>query len=201
MKTTVIGMNYGKTPEGELKFFQGMLLTNEVVPVLIVCDQYGWVTGGRRENYRVLINARVLSISDGNEHVLGEYVLEADKIAFGNTISPFHKNKAEIIHKVHNFPIDGEMYMVGRYNDKYFFAWGRSIPRQITVDPSAIPSTEIRDGESGIQFFDTLKEAEDEIRDSIQTFLNAKRLEHLKDPRNFLSWEDAQEFLSWLRHE
>lgn len=113
MKTVVIGMNYGKTPEGELEFFKGMLLTNEVVPVLIVCDQYGWVTGCRRENYRVLVNARVVSISEGNEHVLGEYVLEADKIAFVS-----NKNKAEVIHMVHNFPIDGEMYMVGRYNDK-----------------------------------------------------------------------------------
>ena len=80
MKTVVIGVNYGKNPEGELKFFKGMSVENEVVPVLIVCDQYGYETGCKRENYRTLVNARVVSISDGNECVLGEYVLEADNI-------------------------------------------------------------------------------------------------------------------------
>lgn len=80
LKTVVIGMNYGKTPEGELKFFKGMIVTNEVVPTLIVCDQHGWERGCRRENYRTLVNARVVSVSEGNECVLGEYVLEADEI-------------------------------------------------------------------------------------------------------------------------
>ena len=80
MKTIVTGMPYGKTPEGLLKHFKGMMVDNEVVPTLIVCDQYGWESGGKRENYRTLTNARVVSISPGDECVLGEYVLECDEI-------------------------------------------------------------------------------------------------------------------------
>lgn len=80
MRTVVIGMSYGKTPSGELKHFKGMKVTNEIVPTLIVCDQHGWEYGCKRENYRTLTNARVVSISGGNECVLGEYVLEADEI-------------------------------------------------------------------------------------------------------------------------
>ena len=80
MRTIVVGMNYGKTPSGELKFFKGMLVDNEVVPTLIVCDQHGYETGCKRENYRILTNARVVSISPGNECVLGKYVLECDEI-------------------------------------------------------------------------------------------------------------------------
>ena len=79
-KTTVIGMKYGKTPNGELKFFKEMKVDNEVVPMLIVCNQYGWEHGCKRENYRTLVNARVVHISEGNECVLGEYVLECDEI-------------------------------------------------------------------------------------------------------------------------
>lgn len=80
MKTTVIGVGYGKTTSGELKSFKGMLVEREVVPTLIVCDQYGWEYGCKRENYRTLTNARVVSILEGNECVIGEYVLEADEI-------------------------------------------------------------------------------------------------------------------------
>ena len=80
MLVTVIGMPYGKTLSGEIKFFKGMSIDNEVVPTLIVCDQHGYETGCKRENYRTLVNARVVSISEGNECVLGEYVLECDNM-------------------------------------------------------------------------------------------------------------------------
>ena len=80
MKTIVIGVPYGKTPSGQLKHFKAMKVDNEVVPTLIVCDQHGWETGCKRENYRTLVNARVISVSEGNECVLGKYVLEADNI-------------------------------------------------------------------------------------------------------------------------
>ena len=73
-------MKYGKTPNYELKFFKEMKVDNEVVPTLIVCDQHCWETGCKRENYRTLTNARVVSVSEGNECVLGEYVLECDEI-------------------------------------------------------------------------------------------------------------------------
>lgn len=86
MKTVVIGMSYGKTPSGELKHFKGMLVEKEVIPILIVCDQHGWEYGCKRENYRTLVNARVVSISEGNECVLGEYVLEADEIKGGEIV-------------------------------------------------------------------------------------------------------------------
>ena len=82
MKTVVIGMSYGKTPSGELKFFKGMLIEKEVVPTLIVCDQHGWEYGGR-ENYRTLTNARVVSLVEGNECALGTCVIEADEIKEG----------------------------------------------------------------------------------------------------------------------
>lgn len=80
METVVVGMSYGKTPSGERKSFKGMLVEREVVPTLIVCDQHGWEYGCKRENYRTLTNARVVSVSEGNECVLGEYVLECDEI-------------------------------------------------------------------------------------------------------------------------
>lgn len=73
-------MPYGKTPEGLLKHFKGMAIDNEVVPTLIVCDQYGHETGCKRENYRTLTNARVVSVSPGNECALGEYVLECESM-------------------------------------------------------------------------------------------------------------------------
>lgn len=72
---TVTGMPYGKTPNGLIKHFKGMSIDNEVVPTLIVCDQHGHETGCKRENYRTLVNARVVSVSEGNE-----YVLEADSV-------------------------------------------------------------------------------------------------------------------------
>lgn len=62
----------------------------------------------------------------------------------------------------------------------------------------------------GIRFFNTLKEAEYEMRDAITAFLNAKWLENHKGARDFLSrmerctgisFEEAQEFISWLRDE
>lgn len=80
------------------------------------------------------------------------------------------KYDAEIIHSVHDFPIDGEMYIVGRYDGKYFFAWGHSIPRGIVEDPSVVPSSNIHDGEDGIRFFDTLEEAEEEMYSAIRAF-------------------------------
>ena len=72
-----------------------------------------------------------------------------------------------IIHTVHDFPIDGEMYIVGRYDGKYFFAWGHSIPRGI-VEESVVPSSNIHDGEDGIRFFETLQEAEEEMYAAIE---------------------------------
>lgn len=80
---TVTGVPYGKTPEGLLKFFKGMLIDDEVVPTLIVCDQHGHETGCKRENYRTLVNARVVSISEGDACTLGKYVLEAEAIIEG----------------------------------------------------------------------------------------------------------------------
>ena len=80
MKTVVIGMSYGKTQSGEIKSFRGMLVEREIVPTLIVCDQHGWEYAGKRENYRTLTNARVVSLVEGNECALGTCVLEADEI-------------------------------------------------------------------------------------------------------------------------
>lgn len=99
------------------------------------------------------------------------------------------KYDAEIIHAVHDFPIDGEMYIVGRYDGKYFFAWGHSIPRGI-VEGSVVPSSNIHDGEDGIGFFETLEEAEEEMYAAIRA------IRAFEDETWFEDHEDVQHFLS-----
>ena len=98
----------------------------------------------------------------------------------------FGEKKAEIIHTVHDFPIDGEMYIVGRYDRKYFFAWGHSIPRGI-VEESVVPSSNIHDGEDGIRLFETLEEAEEEMYAAIRAFEDETWFEEHEDVQHFLS--------------
>lgn len=53
-----------------------------------------------------------------------------------------------------DFPTDGEAYAVGKANGKYFFAWGSKYPFA-----DEVPSFDIPDGESGIEWHETKKSA------------------------------------------
>lgn len=59
-----------------------------------------------------------------------------------------------ILEMKENYPVDGEAYAVGRANDLYFFAWGPEYPYA-----DELPSYDISEGESGIVWYNTKKEA------------------------------------------
>lgn len=96
----------------------------------------------------------------------------------------FGEKKAEIIHTICDFPVDGEMYVVGRYDGKYFFAWGHSAPYE-AVNNNKIPSSNVRDGENGINFFNSLEEAEKEMLESIRAFEHEEWFEEHEDVQEF----------------
>src|SRR5690606_27900264 len=58
----------------------------------------------------------------------------------------------EVIEIRENFPNDGEAYAVGKANGKYFFAWGAEYPFA-----DKVPSFNIPDGESGIEWHESKK--------------------------------------------
>ena len=60
----------------------------------------------------------------------------------------------EVIEIRENFPNDGEAYAVGKANGKYFFAWGSEYPFA-----DEVPSFNIPDGESGIEWHESKKSA------------------------------------------
>lgn len=60
----------------------------------------------------------------------------------------------EIIKMKENFPIDGEAYAIGKAGEKYFFAWGSEYPYA-----DEVPIYDIPDGDSGISWHNTKKEA------------------------------------------
>ncbi|MEG6533706.1 hypothetical protein V6C20_09260 [Caldibacillus thermoamylovorans] len=59
-----------------------------------------------------------------------------------------------ILEMKENFPNDGEAYAVGKANNLYFYAWGPEYPYADNV-----PSYDIPDGDSGISWHNTKKEA------------------------------------------
>jgi len=65
-----------------------------------------------------------------------------------------------------NFPVDGEAYAVGEHNGKYFFAWGSEYPYA-----DVLPSEDITEGESGIEWYRTEEEA-------LQAYLDAVEAVH-----------------------
>jgi hypothetical protein len=72
----------------------------------------------------------------------------------------------EEIKRLDNFPIDGESYILGLAEDnRYFFAWGSEIPYS-----EEIPNENILDGENGIEFFNTLEEAENRFNITIDAW-------------------------------
>lgn len=76
----------------------------------------------------------------------------------------------EIIEVRDNFPNDGEAYVVGKAeNGKYFFAWGWEYPYA-----TEIPGYNIPDGESGISWHATEKQAMAEMLSAFWLFSHTK---------------------------
>ncbi|MED4962959.1 hypothetical protein [Heyndrickxia coagulans] len=65
-----------------------------------------------------------------------------------------------------NFPNDGEAYTVGKAeNGKYFFAWGPEYPYA-----DEVPGYNIPDGESGISWHATEKQAMAEMQETVEAW-------------------------------
>ena len=64
-----------------------------------------------------------------------------------------------------NFPNDGEAYAVGKANGKYFFAWGAEYPFA-----DEVPSFNISDGESGIEWHESKESAFDAMENAIKAW-------------------------------
>lgn len=80
-----------------------------------------------------------------------DFRLEYKKIKSENKMIKIKK----VVEIKENFPLDGERYIVGLgENGKYFFAWGPEIPYE-----DEVPSYDISEGESGIEWFATEKQA------------------------------------------
>lgn len=89
------------------------------------------------------------------------------------------KELKEVITILTNFPMVDEDYVLGSTEDgKYFFCWNWDIEE--------LPDKEILDGESGVKYFDTLKEAAQDMKETIEAS------KHLLDD------EDVQEVLNEL---
>ena len=89
------------------------------------------------------------------------------------------KELKKVITTLNNFPMVDEDYVLGSTEDgKYFFSWNWNIEE--------LPDDEILEGESGIRYHDTLKEAAQDMKETIEAS------EHL------LKDEDVQEALKEL---
>ena len=89
------------------------------------------------------------------------------------------KELKEIITILHNFPMVDEDYILGSTEDgKYFFCWN--------WDVEELPDKEVLEGESGISYHDTLKEAAQYMKETIEAS------KHLLDD------EEVQEVLEEL---
>ncbi|WP_348658938.1 hypothetical protein [Heyndrickxia faecalis] len=72
----------------------------------------------------------------------------------------------EIIEMRDNFPTDGEAYTVGKAeNGKYFFAWGWEYPYA-----DEVPGYNIPDGENGISWHATEKQAISEMKEAVEAW-------------------------------
>jgi len=74
----------------------------------------------------------------------------------------------KVIEFKENFPIDGEAYIVGKAeNGKYFFAWGPEFPYM-----EEVPAENVPDGDSGIEWYETEKEAISEMEEVAEAWEN-----------------------------
>ena len=76
-------------------------------------------------------------------------------------------SEPNIIIMKEDFPIDGEAYAVGEQMEKYFFAWGPEYPFA-----DVLPSKNITNGESGIEWFSTEEDALQAYLDAVEAFRN-----------------------------
>ena len=71
------------------------------------------------------------------------------------------KELKEVIIILNNFPMVDQDYVLGSTeNGEYFFSWGWDIEE--------LPNEEVLDGESGISYHDTLKEAALSMKEAIE---------------------------------
>ena len=71
------------------------------------------------------------------------------------------KGLKEVMIILHNFPMVDEDYVLGSTEDgEYFFSWNWDIEE--------LPTKEVLEGESGIKYFDTLKEAAQYMKETIE---------------------------------
>ena len=97
------------------------------------------------------------------------------------------KELKEVITILSNFPMVDEDYVLGSTEDgKYFFSWN--------LDIEELPDKEILDGESGVKYFDTLKEAAQDMKETIEAskhLLNDEEVQEvLKELYNILVEKD-----------
>ena len=72
----------------------------------------------------------------------------------------------EEIKRLYISQVDGESHVLGLTEDnKYFFAWGSEI-----LYSEEIPNENILDGANGIEFFNTLEEAENRFNITINAW-------------------------------
>lgn len=62
-----------------------------------------------------------------------------------------------------NFPLDGEAYVVGEKNGKYFFTWGPIYPYS-----EELPHNNVADGASGIEWYHTEEDALSSYLDAVE---------------------------------
>src|SRR5690606_40419431 len=82
----------------------------------------------------------------------------------------------EILDFRENFPNDGEAYAVGKANGKYFFAWGAEYPFA-----DEVPSFNISDGESGIEWHESKESAFDAMENAIKAWDTKRSEEHTSE--------------------
>ena len=71
------------------------------------------------------------------------------------------KTLKKIITVLNDFPMVDQDYVLGSTEDgKYFFSWNWDIEK--------LPDKEILAGESGIKYYDTLKEAAQDMKEAIE---------------------------------
>ena len=99
------------------------------------------------------------------------------------------KELKKVITILGNFPMADEDYVLGSTeDDKYFFSWNWDIEE--------LPDDEVLEGESGIRYHDTLKDAAQDMKDTIEAsehLLNDYDVqETLKELNSILAEKDAR---------
>lgn len=110
------------------------------------------------ERFSRVTNALMVNGSEVIRQLMKKYVEEKEKEL---------KVKVEkTIEMRDNFPNDGEAYTVGKAeNGKYFFAWGPEYPYS-----EEVPGYNIPDGESGISWHATEKQAMAELQEAVEAW-------------------------------